>query len=118
MIDQKKSNETRKFDLEERLIDFAVLIINISDEMIDRCVGNHIARQIVLSGTHPALQYGEAQSGESRADVIHKLKVLLKELRETNNVLKIIRKSISTAQENLRLELNKRRDRKKENSDV
>lgn len=77
MMNEMKTNETRKFDLEERLIDFAVLIIKISDDMINTRAGNHIAGQIVRSGTHPALQYGEAQSAESRADFIHKLKVLL-----------------------------------------
>jgi four helix bundle protein len=93
---KEKSNEDKKklrFDLEERLVDFAVLIIKIADEMIDTRAGNHISGQIVRSGTHPALHYGEAQSAESRQDFIHKLKVLLKELTETNNALKIIRKS-------------------------
>ncbi len=45
------------------------------------------------SGTSPALQYGEAQSAESRNDFIHKLKILLKELRETRVALKIINKA-------------------------
>ena len=40
------------------------------------------------SGTSPALNYGEAQSAESRSDFIHKLKVVLKELRETSISLK------------------------------
>ena len=72
----------KKFDLEERLIDYAVLIIQIADNMIDTRAGNHIAGQIGRSGTHPALHYGEAQSVESRQDFIHKLKVLLKEQRD------------------------------------
>jgi len=46
----------------------------------------------VRSGTSPALQYGEAQSAESRNDFIHKLKILLKELSETLVSLKIIKK--------------------------
>ena len=132
-----ETNGKRKFDLEERLIDYAVLIIQIADNMIDTRAGNNIAGQIVRSGTHPALHYGEAQSAESRQDFIHKLKVLLKELRETNNALKIIKKaslsnmmhliekalpecnelisifvkSIATAQENLRNELKKKKIR-------
>jgi hypothetical protein len=57
-----ETNSKRKFDLEERLIDYAVLIIQITDNMIDTRAGNHIAGQIVRSGTHPALHYGEAQS--------------------------------------------------------
>ncbi|MCD4697047.1 MAG: four helix bundle protein [Bacteroidales bacterium] len=49
-----------KWDLEERLIDFAVLIISISESLPNTRAGNHIAGQIVRSGTSPALNYGEA----------------------------------------------------------
>ncbi len=84
--------QNRKFDLEERLIDFAVLIIEISESLNNTRAGNHIGGQIVRSGTSPAFQYGEAQSAESRNDFIHKLKILLKELRETLVALKIIKK--------------------------
>ncbi len=85
-------NKNKKFDLEERLIDFAVLIIEISESLNNTRAGNHIAGQIVRSGTSPAFQYGEAQSAESRNDFIHKLKILLKELRETLVALKIIKR--------------------------
>ncbi len=51
---------------------------------------NHLAGQLLRSGTSPALNYGEAQSGESRRDFIHKIKIVLKELRESNICLKII----------------------------
>ena len=81
-----------KFDLEERLIDFAVLIIEISESLNSTRAGNHIGGQLVRSGTSPDFQYGEAQSVESRNDFIHKLKILLKELRETLVALKIIKK--------------------------
>jgi len=53
--------------------------------------GRHIAGQMIRSGTAPALHYGEAQSGESRKDFIHKMKVALKELRETFNALRIVK---------------------------
>ena len=84
--------DKRKFDLEERLIDFGVLIIEISENLNNTLAGKHISGQIVRSGTSPALQYGEAQSAESRADFIHKLKILQKELRETMVSLKIIKR--------------------------
>ena len=85
-------NEKRdgKFDLEERLIEFAVVIIKITENLNNTRAGNHVAGQLVRSGTAPALLYGEAQSAESRNDFIHKLKILLKELRETLVALKII----------------------------
>lgn len=79
-----------KRDLEERLIKFAVLIVEIVETMPDIKAANHLAGQLLRSGTSPALNYGEAQSGESRKDFIHKIKVVLKELRESNICLKII----------------------------
>lgn len=82
-------NENRKYDLEERLIEFAVLIIRITESLYNTKAGIHIGGQVVRSGTSPDLHYGEAQSAESRADFVHKLKILLKELRETKNALRI-----------------------------
>ena len=70
-------------DLENRLVDFAVRIINVVETLPDSKAGKHIAGQLVRSGTSPAPNYGEAQSAESRKDFIHKMKVALKELRET-----------------------------------
>lgn len=77
-------------DLNERLIDFAVAIITVADSLPNTRAGNHLAGQMIRSGTSPALNYGEAQSGESRKDFVHKMQVVLKELRETMNALKII----------------------------
>lgn len=82
-----------KHDLEERLISFAVLIIEITEKMPDTKAANHMAGQLLRSGTSPALNYGEAQSGESRKDFIHKIKIVLKELRESNISLRIINRS-------------------------
>ncbi len=79
-----------KYDLEERRINFSVLIIDIVNEMPNTKAANHLSGQFVRSGTSPALDYGEAQSAESRKDFIHKMKVILKELRETFVCLKII----------------------------
>ncbi len=82
-------------DLEERLVDFAVRIVNVVEALPDSKAGNHIARQLVRSGTSPAPNDGEAQSAESRRDFVHKMKIALKELRETLIWLKIIeRKSL------------------------
>jgi four helix bundle protein len=79
-----------KYDLEDRLIDFAVSVIKISDQLPKTDAGCYLAGQLVRSGTAPALIYGEAQSAESRKDFIHKMKLSLKELRETSVNLKII----------------------------
>ena len=76
------SKENSQFDLEDRLIDFAVRVIRTAESLPKTKVGRHIAGQLVRCGTSPAANYGEAQSAESRSDFIHKIKICLKELRE------------------------------------
>ncbi len=89
------SKAMREFDLEERLIDFAVRIIRAAELLPKSKVGNHIAGQLIRSGTSAAPNYGEAQSAESRSDFVHKMKVSLKELRETRVwLLMIIRANL------------------------
>ncbi len=83
----------QRLDLEERLIDFSVLVIELADNMPDKRAGNHLSGQLIRSGTSVSLNYGEAQSAESRKDFIHKIKVVLKELRECYICLKIIQKT-------------------------
>jgi four helix bundle protein len=62
--------------------------------------------QLVRCGTSHALNYGEAQSGESRKDFIHKIKIVLKELRETFVALKIIHKAkLFSTEEKLQIAL-------------
>jgi len=82
----------RTYDLKDRLIDYSVRVIRLSEALPDTRAGRHVGGQILRSGTSPAPNYGEAQAAESRKDFIHKLKVALKELRETNVWLKVIRK--------------------------
>ena len=82
----------KKFNLEERLIDFASNIIDVSEALPKTFAGNHLGAQLLRSGTSPALHYGEAQAAESPADFIHKMKVCLKELRETYNCLRLVHK--------------------------
>ncbi|MCK3682670.1 four helix bundle protein [Maribellus sp. YY47] len=82
-----------RFDLEERLIKFAALIIKLAETLPNSPVGVHMKNQIVRSGTSPALNYGEAQSAESKKDFIHKMSICLKELRETFVAIKIIKYS-------------------------
>lgn len=73
----------RVFDIEERLIDFAVRVIRVAESLPKTRVGHHVAAQLIRCGTSPAPNYGEAQSAESRTDFVHKVKICLKELRET-----------------------------------
>jgi four helix bundle protein len=73
----------RRFDLEERLLEFASAVIDLSEKLPNTRAGNHIAAQILRSGTSPYPNHGEAEDAESCDDFIHKLKICLKELRET-----------------------------------
>ena len=87
------SEKAKKFGLQDRLIDYAVRIIKVSEQLPDTKAGKHVSSQILRSGTSSAPNYGEAQSAESRADFIYKLKIALKELREIEVWLKIIIKA-------------------------
>lgn len=80
-------------ELEDRLVDFAVRIGKVADALPDTRLGQHIADQIVRSGTSPAPNYSEGCAAESRKDFAHKLSISLKELRETKTWLRIIRKA-------------------------
>ncbi len=81
----------RKYDLEDRLVKFTLTVMEIVEGLPNTRAGNHIAGQLIRCGTSPALNYGEIQSAESRKDFIHKMKIILKELRETCICLKIIK---------------------------
>jgi four helix bundle protein len=79
--------------LEERLIDFAVRVIALCNRLSTTFAGKHIANQLIRSGTSPAPNYAEGRSAESRADFIHKLRIVVKELNETNVWLRVVVKS-------------------------
>ena len=85
-------NGERKFDLEERLLEFACAVIDISEKLPNSRAGNHVAGQILRSGTSPYPNHGEAEDAESREDFIHKLKICLKELRETRRWARLIKR--------------------------
>ena len=76
--------------MEDRLVKFAIMIPETCDLLPNTKAANNLEHQLSKSGTAPALMYGEAQAAESRADFIHKMKMLLKELRETRICLRII----------------------------
>lgn len=80
-------------DLEERIIDFAVLIINLAEELKNNYSRNYYGNQLIRSSGSPALNYGEARSAESHKDFVHKMGISLKELRESHNCLRIIKKA-------------------------
>jgi len=81
-----------KFDLEDRLVDFACMCLEVCDLLPGTKAGQNLEYQLSKSSTASALVYGEAQAAESRADFIHKMKVVLKEIRESRVNLKIIKR--------------------------
>jgi four helix bundle protein len=92
MVECSMKNE-RQYDLQDRLVDYAVRIIRLSESLPETKAGKHVSSQILRSGTSPGPNYGEARGAESRSDFVHKLKISLKELRETEAWLKIIAKA-------------------------
>ena len=95
----------KEYDLEERVIKFSVLIIDLVFEMPNSKAGNHLSGQLIRSGTSVSLNYGEAQGAESRKDFIHKMKIVLKELRESFVCIKIIQLSKLYRSENKLLKI-------------
>ena len=85
-----ETDPKREFDLEDRLLRFTDRVLDVAERLPDSRTGSHIAAQLIRCGTSPLANYAEAQGAESRADFIHKLKVALKELRETRVWLLLI----------------------------
>lgn len=79
----------RTFDLEERLLEYAAAIIRFCEKMLKTEAGRHVSGQLLRSGTSPLGHQGEAVSAESSKDFVHKMKIGLKELRETLRWLKL-----------------------------
>jgi four helix bundle protein len=92
---------SRANQLERRLISFASAIVSLSSKLPRTPQGRHICGQILRSGTAVAANYGEARGAESRADFIHKLKVVFKELNETTIWLEIIAESSLLSPDNI-----------------
>jgi four helix bundle protein len=82
--------KVKNFNLEDRLVAFAVKISTLVESLPNTITVRNISGQLIRSGTAPALNYGEARGAESSNDFIHKMKIALKELRESYIALKIL----------------------------
>jgi four helix bundle protein len=82
----------KTYDLEERLLEYAANIIRVAERLPNTRAGNHVAGQLLRSGTSPLPNHGEAQAAESRNDFVHKLSICLKELRESHRWLRLARR--------------------------
>src|SRR2546430_11296065 len=96
-----KRDQSKADELQRRLIVFAAQIIDVSSKLPSTPQGRHIRNQILRSGTAPAPNYGEARGAESRADFVHKLGVVLKELNETAIWLEMISSSFLLPREEI-----------------
>jgi four helix bundle protein len=79
----------KEYDLEERLLNHAAEVVRFTEELPRTRAGNHVAAQLLRSGTSALPNHGEAQAAESIDDFIHKFSVCLKELRETLRWLRL-----------------------------
>ena len=82
----------REYDLEDRLLEYAASTIRLVEKMPNTRTANHVGGQLLRSGTSPLFNHGEAQAAESPSDFVHKMKVCLKELRESQRALRLVRK--------------------------
>ena len=80
------------YDLEERLLEYAARIIRMVETLPNTRAGNHVAGQLLRSGTSPLPNHGEAQAAESAKDFLHKLRICLKELRESLRWLRLVQR--------------------------
>jgi len=87
---QEKAKRT--YDLEERLLQFSAGIIKLVEDLPNTRTGNHVANQLLRSGTSPYANHAEAQAAESTNDFIHKLRICLKELREAKRWIMLIQR--------------------------
>ncbi len=85
------SSEPVKKDLEERLVSFAINIVRMTEGMPMTPAGRYYGGQVLRSSGSAALNYGEAQGGETHRDFTHKLKISRKEIRESLLSMRIIK---------------------------
>ena len=93
--------KSERNELSERLLDFAANIVKLAIGLNRTPVGRHIGGQLARSATSAGANYEEACGAESRADFIHKLQLVLKELRESLYWLRLIGKTNITIASNL-----------------
>ena len=82
----------KKYDLEDRLLEYSAMIVRLTEEMDSSKAGNHVGGQLLRSGTSPFFNHGEAEAAESPKDFIHRMRVCLKELRESKRAIRLVQR--------------------------
>jgi four helix bundle protein len=93
--------EEKANQLSERFLAYAVEIVRITTLLRKTATGREIAGQLLRSGTSAGANYEESRGAQSRADFIHKLQIVLKELRESLFWLRLTDKSQLLIERNL-----------------
>ncbi|MGD0390171.1 MAG: four helix bundle protein [Tepidisphaeraceae bacterium] len=89
-IVQKRFEKNERFDLEDRLLRYAAGVVRLVEKIPNSRSGNHVGGQFLRSGTSVLPNHGEAQAAESPGDFLHKMRICLKELRESRRWLRLI----------------------------
>ena len=77
-------------EMADRFMSFTVKIMNLENQLYKTYSGRHIYGQLFRAGTSSGANFEEARAGESNADFIHKMQIVLKELRESHYWIKLI----------------------------
>lgn len=92
-MNEERDKRAKGDELADRLLDFTVRIIKLVNALPKTAVGKHVGGQLLRLGTSPGSNYEESRGAESRADFIHKLGIVLKELKESRYWLRVIHRS-------------------------
>ena len=84
---------TLQVEFGDRFLDLAVMVLEINRLNSFILTKNQINRQLIRCATSAGANYQEACAAESRKDFIHKMQIVLKELRETHYWLQLIKRS-------------------------
>ena len=84
--------KTNAYDLEERRLEYSARIIRAAEQIVSTTAGGHVARQVLRSGTAALPNHGEAQAADAKRDFVHKMKLCLKEPRETLRRLRLVQR--------------------------
>ena len=82
----------KKYDLEDRLVDFAASAALFAEELPKNFTGTYYGNQLLRSGGSSALNFGEAQGANTDKDYIHRATICLSELKESRVNLKVLDK--------------------------
>jgi four helix bundle protein len=87
-----------KNDIPDRLRRFAVAVIKMSRKLDDSAEYKIIKNQLIKAATSAGANYEESQGAASTPDFINKVKISLKEMRESNYWLELLSQTIPHAE--------------------